>query len=97
MVATDYWGGKPKSLAQTGGKEELARWQDFDDRLRALLWSGIGGKSKHHGFAFESGYAPNEDLEWRLWAMPYWAVIAVLAFPAFIRLLLPRRLEVPRT
>lgn len=91
VLATDYWGGKPKSLGHAGGREELARWHDFDNRLRALLRSGIGAQSVRHGFAFESGQDTDGNIEWHLWACPYCAVVAVLSLPAFIRLLLPRR------
>ncbi len=96
VVATDYWVGKPKSLGHVGGKAELARWQDFDNRLRTLMRSGIGAQSTRHGFAWESGYDTDGKIEWRLWACPYWAVIAVFALPAFIRLLLPKR-QTPRS
>lgn len=91
VFATDYWGGKPKSLGLAGGKAELARWQDFDNRLRALMRSGIGAQSACYGFAFESGLGADGKIEWHLWASPYWALVAVLAIPAFVRLLLPKR------
>ncbi len=85
VVAADDWGGRPKSLGLAAGETDLRSWRDFDTRLRATIKAGVHGGQR--GFTIQSGRGANGEIQWRLWAVPYWALAVVLAAPALIRLL----------